>query len=160
MYAFQSARELFEAAREASRDAERIRRQLMAMEHAATGLAGSSLEPRVRSTGEPDRMASRVASMVDREEMLRKRQEEDYALIDLACSVLYGDDNGGGLYALVGWPADAICQHYVNDLTWEATARLMGYSTRHVHERVRMAFDVCDGWGLAAVMSGQGRAEV
>ena len=158
-FQFQSARELFEAAREASRDAERIRRQLMAMESAAEGLGSPWLGQRVSATGEPDRMASRVAALVDREEMLRKRQDEDYAVIELANRVLYGEDNASGLWALAGWRADAIYQHYVNCLTWEVVARLLGYSRRHVWEQAQVALDMCDGWGLVSVASGMGGAE-
>lgn len=157
-YRFSCARELFEAAREASRDAERIRRQLDAMAERADGLGGG-FGPRVSSTSEPDRMASRVASMVDLEERMRERQEQDYALIDLACKVLYGDDSTGGLWSLVGWRADAIFHHYLGGMTWADTGRLMGYTERHVWEQSMVALDVCDGWGLADVIAGRGGAE-
>ena len=92
-------------------------------------------------------MASRVATMVDMESRLRERQEADYDLIDMACAVLYGQDNRSGLWALVGWPADAICQHYLNDLEWSVVARLMGYERRYVLAKVRNALDVCDRAG-------------
>ena len=156
---FTSARELFESAREASRDAERIRRQLLAMEHSATGLAGSGMEPRVRSTGEPDRMASRVASMVDREGLLRERIEWDYRLIDFANEVLYGMDGRSGLWALVGWRADALALHYLNDLTWSVTGSLLGYSEQYVWQQAQVALDTADAWGLASVIDGMGGAE-
>ena len=158
-YCFQNARELFEGAREASRDAERIRRQLVAMEDRATSLGGGGLGARVRSTGEPDRMGSSVAAMVDLEDRLRARQEEDYELIDYACRVLYGTDNDAGLWALVGWRADAIAQHYLNGMTWEEVGEVMGYSAQHVWQQAQAAFDVCDGWGIASVMAGKGGAE-
>ena len=159
MYQFQSARELFECAREASRDAERIRRQLDAMEERADGLGSSGLSQRVSSTGEPDRMASRVAAMVDREEMLRRRQEEDYAVIELANLVLYGDGASSGLWALVGWRADALALHYLNGETWAVVGSLLGYSEPHVWQQAQVALDVCDGWGLVSVMQGMGCAE-
>ena len=154
---FRDARELFEAAREASRDAERIRRQLEAMEQRALSLGGGMGE-RVSSTGEPDRMAGRVAGLVDVEESLRERQAQDYALIDLACAVLYGTDSRAGLWSLVGWRADAICQHYLNGLTWAEVGAVLGYSEQHVWREAQVALDVCDGWGLADVMAGRGGA--
>ena len=154
-----TARDLFESAREASRDAERIRRQLLSMESAAEGLGGSGFEPRVASTGEPDRMAARVAAMVDRESMLAARLEGDYALIDRACEVLYGEDGRGGLWSLVGWRADAIWHHYLGGRTWAEVAALLGYGERHVREQAMAALDVCDGWGLASVAGGSGGAE-
>ena len=159
MYTFSSARDLFESAREASRDAERCRRQLLSMEAAAEGLSGPGFEARVSASGEPDRMGSRVAAMVDREEALSRRMEDDYALIELACSVLYGTDNDGGLWSLVGWRADAIFQHYLADRPWAEVAALMGYGEQHVWRESMAALDVCDGWGIARAMAGEGGAE-
>ena len=157
---FTSARELFEAAREASRDAERIRRQLAAMEGRATALQGGGFEPRVRSTPDPDRIGRSVAAMVDVEAKLRERQDEDYALIDLACAVLYGTDSDAGLRTLVGWRADAIFHYYLGGLTWEEVGGLMGYTAQHCRQQASYAFDVCDGWGIPSVMDGHGLAEV
>ena len=156
---FTSAKEFFEAVRESSRDAERIRLRLTAMEQRAEGLGGGGFEPRVRSTGEPDRMAGRVASLVDLETMLRERQAEDYALINAAFNVLYGEDGHSGLWALVGWRADAVCLHYVNDMTWERVAESLCYSKYHVWREAQVALEVCDGWGMASVVNGVGNAE-
>ena len=157
-YQFGSARELFEAAREASRDAERIRRQLDAMEQRAEGLGGSGFEPRVRSTSDPDRMGGRVAAMVDRESILRERQEEDYAIIEYANAVLYGKDGRSGLWALVGWRADAVALHYLNDMKWSEVAQALCYSEPHVWQQAQVALEVADAWGVA-VISGMGGAE-
>lgn len=156
---FESARDLFEAAREAARDAARVSRELAEMEGRAEALGSGGFGPRVRSTGEPDRMAGRVAAMVDREAMLEARQEEDYRLIDAACAVLYGDGGRGGLYALVGWPADAIYHHYLGLRTWAETADLLGYSERHVLEQVAWAFEMADSNGDIRTRRGQGMAE-
>jgi hypothetical protein len=157
MYA--TAREFFEAARSAAREADRIGRELAEMEASADATGGWGFEPRVRSTPEPDRMASRVASKVDREGMLERRQEEDYRLIDAACAVLYGPDNRSGLYALVGWPADAIWHHYLGLRTWEEVADMMGYSVRHVQSCVRVAFELADANGQMWTELGVGMAE-
>lgn len=155
---YRDAREFFEAAREASRDAERIRRQLDAMAERAEALGGGGFEPRVRSTGEPDRMGSRVAAMVDREAMLVERQADDYALIDAACRVLYGDGSDSGLWALVGWRADALALHYLDDMTWAEVAAKLCYSESHVQHEAQVALDVADGWGMARVVDGTGGA--
>lgn len=157
-WTFASARELFEAAREASRDAERIGRQLAAMEQRALSLGGSGFEPRVSATHDPDRVGGSVAALVDMERRLRERQSEDYALIDLACAVLYGTDSDAGLWALVGWRADAIAQHYLNGLTWAEVGAVLGYSEQHVWREAQVALDVCDGWELADVVAGRGGA--
>lgn len=158
-YRFQSARELFEAAREASRDAERITRQLAAMEQRTLSLGGGGFEPRVSSTPTPDRMALRINALVDVEDKLRRRQEEDYQLIDLASAVLYGTDSDAGLWALVGWRADAIFHHYLNGMTWEQVGSLLGYNHQYVWQQVQVALNVCDGWGIYRVMQGVGGAE-
>ena len=157
MYA--SARDFFDAAREAARDAERIARQLDGMERRALALGGGGFEPRVRSTPDPDRIGRGVSAKVDNEAVLLQRQESDYALIDAACAVLYGPDNRSGLYALVGWPADAIWHHYLGLRTWEDTADLMGYSTRHVQTCVAAALDVADANGQMWTELGEGMAE-
>ena len=155
---YQTAREFFEAAREAARDADRIRLQLAAMDARSESLGGGGFEPRVRSTPDPDRMGIRVASLVDHGEMLARRQAEDYQLIDAACRVLYGPDDRGGLYALVGWPADAIYHHYLALRTWDETARLMGYSVRHVQRSVDVALDLADANGQMWTELGGGMA--
>ena len=154
-----SAREFFEAAMAAARDAERIRRELAAMDERSCGLGGGGFEPRVRSTPDPDRMGRAVAARIDRGGMLERRADEDYRIIDAACALLYGPDNRSGLYALVGWPADAIYHHYLALRTWEDTAAMMGYSVRHVQRSVDVAFDVADANGMMWTELGIGMAE-
>ena len=156
---YQTSRELFDAARAAARDAELCARQLASMEESALSLGGGGFEPRVRSTPDPDRIGAAVSSVVDQGERLRARQDEDYRLIDAACRVLYGADNRSGLYALVGWPADAIYHHYLALRTWDETAALLGYSVRHVQRMVDAALDLADANGQMWTELGQGMAE-
>ena len=156
---FGSAREFFDYARSAAQDAERIGRQLAEMEVRAEGIGSGGFEPRVRSTPDPDRMAGRVVANADHKERLEARREEDYRVIDAACAVLYGEDNRSGLYALVGWPADAIYHHYLALRTWEDAARLVGYSVRHVQSCVRVAFELADANGQMWTELGMGMAE-
>lgn len=157
---FADARQLFEAARDASADAERIRAQLLAMEARAHSIGGGGFEPRVFSSGDPDKMGRRIAAYVDREAALEKRQAEDYELIDLACAVLYGTDNETGLAALVPpWWCDAIWWRYLDGATWEETGAAVGYSAHRCWEVTQTAFEIIDGWGIIAVMQGRGGAE-
>lgn len=153
-----SAREFFDAAREAARDAERIARQLDGMERRVLALGGGGFEGRVRSTPDPDRIGRGVAAMLDNEAVLRARQESDYALIDAACELLYGADRRSGLYALVGWPADAIFHHYLALRTWDEVAEMMGYSVPHVRRQVAAAFDMADSNGDMWTRLGVGTA--
>ena len=154
-----TAREFFESAREAARDAERIRRQLDAMESRSLSLGGGGFEGRVRSTPDPDRIGASVSAMLDQTDRLRERADEDYAVIDAACRVLYGPDNRSGLYALVGWPADAIYHHYLALRTWEGTAAMLGYSVRYVQRSVAWALELADANGQAWTELGRGLAE-
>jgi len=155
---YASAREFFEAARDAVREAERIGRQLDAMESAADGLGGSGFESRVRSTPDPTRGEARVVALVDHGARLEERRDECYRIIDSACEVLYGTDNHGGLWALCGWRADAIFHHYLALRTWDATAEMLGYSTEHVKREASAAMDVADAWGMASTVMGVGGA--
>ena len=157
-YQFASARELFDAAREAARDAEMVRRQLDRIEGASLSLGGSGFEPRIRSTPDPDRIARAVASSVDVGGRLRERQDEDYRLIDFACSVLYGTDSDAGLWALVGWRADALYHHYLALRTWAEVGALLGYSEQHVWREAMAALDTADAWGCMGCIAGMGGA--
>lgn len=156
---YASAREFFEAAMAAARDAERIRRELAAMEERAYSTSGGGFEPRVRSTPDPDRMGRAVAARIDRGGMLERRADEDYRIIDAACALLYGPDNRSGLYALVGWPADAIYHHYLALRTWEETAALVGYSAAHVRRAAAWAMELADANGTMWTVLGRGMAE-
>lgn len=153
-----TAREFFEHAREAARDAERISRQLDGMERRALSLGGGGFEPRVRSTPDPDRIGRDVSAKLDQEDRLREREADDWRTIDAACAVLYGPDNRSGLCALVGWPADAIYHHYLALRTWKDTARLMGYSVPHVRRQVMYAMDLADANGQMWTELGVGLA--
>lgn len=153
---FRDARELFESAREASRDAERIHTQLQHMEQRSQSLGGGGFEPRVRSTPDPQRMEARSVAHMDMEERLRERQEQDYALIDLACCVLYGRDSETGLSVLVpAWWCDALWWHYLDDATWERTADAVHYSAQRCKQVRSIAFDIIDSWGIVATMQGR-----
>lgn len=160
---FVSARDLFQQAREASRDAERIRRQLVEMRERSTSLGGGGFEPRVRTTPDHDSMGSRVASMVDRERALARRQAEDYELIDLACAALYGSDQTGeqGLAGLVPetWWADVLWWRYLDDSTWEQVGRAVGYSSRRCFDVAQAALDIADEYGLVRTIEGRGFAD-
>ena len=157
MYA--DAREFFNAVAEANRDAERVKRQLDALEHRALGMSGGGFEPRVRSTPAHDKMGSSVAALVDQESTLTKRLEDDYALLNQAHALLYGTDNESGLWSLVGLRADALALHYVNGLRWAEVGSVLGYTEQHVWREAQVALDTCDGWGFFNVTHGLGAAQ-
>lgn len=156
------ARDFFEAVRDASLEAERTRRTLLRME-AREGVRAQGYEATGRSGGGSDRTDATDARM-DYEWRMRERIEADYALIDLACRVLYGSDYGsGGVDKLMGSAvADAISFRYVDARTWTEVAALMGYSgrsRRSLGDLCQQGFDCIDSLGWDRVMGGNGDAE-
>lgn len=161
-YNFASARDLFEATRDAAEDAVRCQRQMDAMERRAAMPGSTSLVTHV-SGGAHDRIAERVASLVDREAELQSRMEQDYALVDLAFMLLYGSDAdmGDGLASIApAWWADAIDLHYIELMPWREVGELVGYSESHVKRAIRAAFELMDANGMIATIEGRGGAEV
>lgn len=153
------AREFFQSVREASQDAERCRSTLEALERRALAVSSPSLAGRVGGT-KADAMAARVASLVDREAKLHARIESDYALLDEASRVLYGDSLHDGLASLVpSWWADVLSLYYCDCMTWAEVGAALGYSERHVQNAKLAAFDVLDAHGLCSSAAGRGLAE-
>lgn len=160
-YYFTSARDLFEAASKASRDAEEIRLQLVELEDRLTSLGGSGFEPRVSKSAKHDAMGTRVSVIADRKRELVRRQNEDYELIDLACAVLYGTKNEDGLDKLVPspWWADVLWWRYLDNSKWEQVGDAVGYSGRRCFDVAQAALDIADSYGLARTMAGMGFAD-
>lgn len=158
---YSNARDFFESVREASREAERTRLTLLQME-AREGARAQTYAERVSVGGERDRMAQTDARM-DYEERMRERIEEDYALLDLACKVLYGEESGkGGVDRLMGSAvADCMSFRYVDARPWREVAALLGYSRWSVNslrDLCQQGFDAIDSLGLERVVEGVGDA--
>ena len=99
-YMGMSARDFFESVRSAAIDADSITRRIQAME-SREGVRAQTYGPRGRG-GVRDAMAATDARM-DFEGRIERRREEDYRLIDAACSVIYGaDQSTGGVGAILG----------------------------------------------------------
>lgn len=158
---YSNARDFFESVREASREAERTRLTLMQME-AREGVRAQGYEPRVSVGGERDRMAQTDAR-IDYEQRMAERIEADYALIDLACRVLYGEESGkGGVDRLMGSAvADCMSFRYVDARPWSEVAELMGYSRWSVNslrDMCQQGFDAIDSVGWERAIEGIGDA--
>lgn len=154
------AREFFDMAREASYEIDRLRRQLDAMEHAALRVSAPSIEGRTNS-GSVTGLDARIVGTIERREALERRLEEDYAIIDRANAVLYGNDFTQGLYRLVpcAWWADAVALHYLTCLTWYEVGAVLGFGEQYVYQRARAALDIADAYGMTATTEGRGIAE-
>ena len=158
---FSSAEDFFEAVRHASREAERTRLTLLAME-AREGVRAQGYEPRVSVGGERDKMAA-TDSRIDYEQRMAERIEADYQLLDMACAVLYGRESGkGGVDALMGSAvADCISFRYVDARPWKEVAVLMGYSHaswRALRDMCQRGFDAIDSLGWERAIEGVGDA--
>lgn len=154
------AEDFFEAVREASREAERTRLTLFRME-AREGVRAQGYEAQGRSGHASDRTAATDAR-IDHEARMAERIEEDYALLDLACRVLYGEESGkGGVDKLMGSAvADAISFRYVDARPWSEVAALTGYSERQCYRLVKTGFDAVDFLGWENCMRGVGSAAI
>lgn len=152
---YASARDLFEAAREAAVECERTRRMLQEME-AGEGVAGGGLGMRVSrgSTSDPMR---RTDARIDHENVWRRRIAEDERLMDYATSVLYGaeQDGRGGVDALLGTAyADILWWRYLAAAPWAVVARMVDYSVRRCAELHAVALDFVDANGIRATIAG------
>lgn len=158
-YMGMSARDFFGAARSAAIDADSITRRIRAME-SREGVRAQSYEARGRSPGTGDAMAATDARM-DFEGRIERRREEDYRLIDAACSVIYGaDQSTGGVGAILGAAyADALWWRFCAGATWTDVAEGTGMSVRWCKDAVGVAMDVIDSYGLERMSRGLGLAE-
>lgn len=128
MLHFNSSREFFAAAREASIEVARYDGILELMEHDALGIGSPSFGGSVRG-GDPDRISRRVSTLVDTEAKLYQRIEYDYGLIDLANAVIYGSPQMDGIADLIRqtWWADAVSHHYLGLKKWNVVDALVGH---------------------------------
>lgn len=152
------ARQYFEEVREAARDAERIRKQLVSLEQEALRIAGPSFEPSRRGVGNRDTMGRRVARYVDTEDRLHRRMESDYAVIDQATAILYGpeQDGQGGVAEGCGMVhGDVLWWRWLADSPWKQVASVLALSRTTVQGMERAAFAwLDDGARLDMMLEG------
>lgn len=154
------ARDLFEAALEATREITRQNAIISAME-AREGARGANLAGVGHAPGIGDPYAA-TDVRIDFEAAARATIAEDEALIDYACAVLYGRDQmgrDGGLWTLAPHAcADVICLRYCMGMEWDDVAATVHYSVRWAQRRAATGFEVIDAYGFAATIEGRGRA--
>ena len=153
-----AARDLFERARKCARDAAYLERRIERM-RAAEGVRGASLSPSVSGARADVSGTARVDARMDFEAMTRARLDEDHAVMDYACAVLYGSDGRSGLSALYGSQvADLLWRHYLGDESWETSAEMVGMPPRSCYRRAQAALDLVDFLSPEVVMAGEGGA--
>ena len=154
------ARDFFDSVYDAAREADRFSRAIARME-SREGAKAQSYSERVSMGGDRDVMEP-TDRRIDYEERCRRRREEDYALIDRACEVIYGreDQCSGGIGAILGSAyADALWWRYCAAAPWPDVAAGVGMSERFCRDAVRVAIDTIDAYGLDRVATGLGLAE-
>jgi hypothetical protein len=98
---YATARDFFEAARVAARDADEIKRKLASLESKCY-VRAQSYQPRISVGHQHDVMAP-VDRYVEQQERYARRLDEDNHLVEVASSVLYGcADHTGGIASLLG----------------------------------------------------------
>lgn len=156
---YQCAREFFEGVRSAAIEAERTRRQVESME-SAEGVRAQGYAPMVRGTRADVNGTSATDARIDYEDRMRKRLEEDWALIDEGCAVVYGPDNRGGVCAILGSScADALWWRYCAGESWTKAASMVDASVATVKRWCDVAFDTVDAVGWDAAKRGEGAAQ-
>lgn len=155
---YSSARELFEAAREAALENERWRLRGEAMRARADHVGGMP-SGGAHGSGNPDPTTA-SDSLVAFEAAHERMVEANEALMDYATCVLYGRDMRGGLAALLDCEhADVVCFRWVMACTWEETARNVHRSVRWCRDASNVAFDTMEGISCERIIVGLGIAE-
>ena len=149
-----TARELFEAARQASFDLWRCDMKYNAMERRALSLGGAS-DSKVASGSIRDRMGA-VDAMVDYDAMMGPKVARWCALLDFAYAVLYGDDWDHGIARSLSIShANVLGCIYGQRMTLMETARKTHWSTRQVCNLRNEAFAYIDKVGFEAAIRGE-----
>lgn len=154
------ARQYFAAVRDAAGEAERTKRQIERME-ASEGVRAQGYQPGVSSSRADVNGTSRVVARMDYEGRMRRRLDEDYALIDSATSVIYGEEQTGmgGIDALMGSRcADAVWWRFCDCAGWHKVAEMVGMSEKWCRDAVEAALDACDAYGIERMRAGLGVA--
>lgn len=156
---YTSARELFEATRDASKERERTRRQLESLDARRSG-CGSSVAGGGRGGRRDVNGMGPTIAFIDYEERMRQRIADDERLIDYACSVVYGTDGTGGVNDLMGTVhADALFWRFIAAETWTRCAEACGVGESSVRRLVQEGLDLVDALGSDRVAAGMGIAE-
>lgn len=160
MTTYASAREFFEAARSAAIEVASYNERVSRMEQ-TEGLRGAPLSSARGGSRRDVNGMSRVDARIDLEAAERRHIEEDYALIDRAASVLFGltQRGAGGVDALLGWREAMIMDlYYLEGWSWRQVANAMDLSEDWCRTLRNVSLDVCDAYGIDAVIAARGMA--
>lgn len=157
-YRFSCAKDLFDAAREASIDREAAARQLRHLDarRFSTGRRADGAPPSRTAT---DGTSASIAYL-DFEEAARRRIAEDDELLGLAASVLFGEGGRGGAASLLSHShADVVFHRCVSAYTWDKVASVCGVAPATARRMAGELFDVVDAYGVERAVEGVGIAQ-
>lgn len=145
---YATARDLFEAARTAAQELERIstQREMLAMRrgYRSPSLSPMGAAPRTDANG-----TDASNALMDFEALMAERSESDIELLDYASGVLYGRNGRGGLSsAMGGIYADILCWRYLMACTWDVTAAANRVDDRTARIYADSALAAVDECGL------------
>lgn len=149
-----TARDFFDAVRAASGDAGRAKAELEGLEERRLSL-GHHGTMAVSGGGSDVNGTAASVAFLDRERALHRRVEEDYALLDKACEVIYGADNEHGIERGIGTRfADVVWHRSCGEESWDEVAASVGMSRRTCVRYYEAAMDYVDSVGIVAAREG------
>ena len=150
---FESARELFDAVRDASYELWRHDATYNAMERRALALSGG-IAAATSPGSDADRMRP-VDAMVDFESMMERKVDGWCSLVDYGEAVLYGRDWEHGIARSLGIGyAEVMELTYIQRLSMRETARRLKFSVSTCRRMRSRALSFIDSVGFETAISG------
>ena len=141
------AQEYFEQIRETVNEIERSKEMLARL--LATEGAKVQRYALAVNGGNGDAM-DKINRRIEFEQRLQRSIDEASAMLDEATTLLYGDDDHGGLAKLKGNRyADVLCMAYLQAMPWREVAEVMRCSQQWCRELSATAFVYIDNVGFA-----------
>lgn len=157
MERYNSARDMFEAARTAAQERDSALRQMDAM-RSARGLKAAAVAPS-RGGGRDINGTLMTVELLDFEGRMKERIKDDEALLEACAGVLYGEGGRGGVSRLLSARhADAAFWRYLAAESWRTCSLRMGESERTIKRLCEEAFDMVDAVGHERALRGEGIA--
>lgn len=156
---YNTAQDLFEAARSAAQETARAAHQRQALE-AKRERSGSSIVGGSRGTKADVNGTAASNALVDFEALMDKRLARDQELLSYAAAIIYGEDGRGGVSRLLGSDyADPLFFRYCDARSWAETAAMCHMAVRTVQRHVLTAFETVDAVTFERAIAGEGLAE-
>lgn len=160
---YQSARDLFEAAKHAAEEKRRIEKRLERLDASRFSL-GSALGVVVTSTNTDQNRAAKNIAYIDHAKLTEKALGDCSELIVYALRVLYGTQQQdgstlGGVCCLLSLTHSELVQlRYLEGRSWKAITTIFDIPRTTAWRMIEEAFDVIDAYGIENTIHGLGIA--